>query len=69
MDFFEHQEQAKGSSTRLVILFGLAVVAPTAILYLSIAATLVYVTREEGRPLFLSGTLNCSFGWSLATAW
>ena len=48
MDFFEHQEQAKGSSTRLVILFGLAVVALTAILYLSIAATLVYVTREEG---------------------
>ena len=48
MDFFEHQEQAKGSSTRLVILFGLAVLALTAILYLSIAATLVYVTREEG---------------------
>ncbi len=45
-DFFQRQEHARRSSTRLVVLFGLAVLAIVASLELLLAATMGYVSRN-----------------------
>ena len=47
MNFFEHQEQARRSSGRLVILFILAVVAIIAFLYFFIAYGLIIMHHQR----------------------
>ena len=56
-DFFEHQDIARRNTTRLVILFVLAVLAIMASIDLLLAATMGYLTRDPG-----SGAID----WTLA---
>ncbi|MFW5925114.1 MAG: M48 family metalloprotease [Myxococcota bacterium] len=48
MDFFEHQEVARRSTGRLVILFALAVLGLIAMTYVVIAAFMAYMQGEDG---------------------
>jgi Zn-dependent protease with chaperone function len=47
MDFFQHQERARRNSGRLVLLFGLAVVAIVVLTYLVTSAILIHSGAEE----------------------
>jgi hypothetical protein len=46
-DFFEQQDRARRSTTRLVVLFGLAVLAIMASIELLLAATMGYLGRDD----------------------
>ena len=66
MNFFEHQEKARRSTGRLVILFILAVVAIIAVLYFFFALLLASDSHPRGslwQPMTLlwvmGGTLLC----------
>ena len=55
MNFFEHQEQARRSSGRLVILFILAVVAIIAFLYFFFAYSLVFLGQQRPEKFAATG--------------
>ena len=58
MDFFEHQEQARKNSGRLIVLFGLAVLAIVGSVYL---AVMLAIGLESGAQLGLWHPR--AFGW------
>ena len=47
MDFFEHQEQARRATTRLIVLMALAVIGITLALYFSLAGLMAWAEMEE----------------------
>ncbi|MGM0578905.1 MAG: M48 family metallopeptidase [Myxococcota bacterium] len=52
MDFFEHQDRARRNTTRLVVLYVLAVASVVAVLYVAVVATLhhPFEEPEQGGP-------------------
>ena len=63
MDFFEHQEAARRQTGRLVVLYGLAVLATIFLVYLAVSIMLVYYESKQ------SGFESSGGIWRLDLLW